>query len=411
MTAILKKLGPGEGAEFPMGDEPVIIGRDAACDIVFDDPAISKKHAQILLVDGEYILRDQNSHNGTFIGEERITHRVLKTGDVVGVGPHKMLFALLDDEPGSGEIALVQGDATQTSVAVASEVRRMDDQINAKIRELEDVEAKSQRSWSRFLSVAIVLAALGAILILMNMTREKMYHIGGVELDTKYAQIIRIPVPNNLNLNNIECLDPDTLAASGLLELNGLLYRKHTDAELTDNEQEYDRELTAISGKHVFLRVTPQDEGRALLRIRGANGAVYHLPVDVVKKETYKQVVIGQGGDDSAGKLRGLLQRARGSKMTNPVMAIEAVKAARAQPGIDSTIQAELDAIELTAKQNLKSRWTTIKLSLIVAYGRNIRSEKISALKELLRLLPDPEDTRHQWARIMIAPYEKQRRK
>ncbi len=414
MTAILKILGPGEAAEFPLGDAPVMIGRDASCDIFLDDPSASKKHAQVLLVDGEYILRDQNSHNGTFVGDERITHRVLNSGDVVRIGSHRMLFVMMEEEPVAGEIVVSRGDAAQASIAVASEVRRMEEQINVKIRELEEVEEKSQRSWSRLLTAAIVVAALGGLIVLMSMSREKTYQISGVELNTGYPQIIRIPIPKGLNLNNVECLDPDTLSPSGLLELNGLMYRKHPDSEPTDDEQKYDRALTEISGRYVFLRVTPEDQGRALLRIRVSNGAVYHMRVDVIKKPAYEWPEIARlalENEGSEAKVKGLLQRARGAQDANPAMALEAVKVARGLAGNDAETLSELDAIEMVAKKSLDRQWKDIRGRLVLAYWRNIRRDKISALENLLRLLPDPEDARHQWARIMLELYEKRRRK
>ena len=42
-----------------------IIGREG--NIRIDDPAVSKRHAEIELIDGEVYLRDLNSTNGTFL--------------------------------------------------------------------------------------------------------------------------------------------------------------------------------------------------------------------------------------------------------------------------------------------------------------------------------------------------------
>ncbi len=43
------------------------IGRDAACDVVLPDTAVSNQHASISLQNGQYILHDQNSTNGILI--------------------------------------------------------------------------------------------------------------------------------------------------------------------------------------------------------------------------------------------------------------------------------------------------------------------------------------------------------
>ncbi len=42
-----------------------IIGREGH--IKIDDPTVSKKHAEIKIIDGEVYLRDLNSTNGTFL--------------------------------------------------------------------------------------------------------------------------------------------------------------------------------------------------------------------------------------------------------------------------------------------------------------------------------------------------------
>jgi len=43
----------------------IIIGREGH--IKIDDPTVSKKHAEIKIIDGEVYLRDLNSTNGTFL--------------------------------------------------------------------------------------------------------------------------------------------------------------------------------------------------------------------------------------------------------------------------------------------------------------------------------------------------------
>ena len=56
--------------------EVVRIGRDASdCQVIFDRktfPMVSRKHAELRLTGGEWVLRDLNSSYGTFIDGQKI---------------------------------------------------------------------------------------------------------------------------------------------------------------------------------------------------------------------------------------------------------------------------------------------------------------------------------------------------
>ncbi len=85
---ILFTAGPRQGEKIDLSDQPVTIGRDKSVELQVDLSSISKKHARISLVNGEYQIEDLGSTNGTFINEERIQgSRRLMNGDQVALGP------------------------------------------------------------------------------------------------------------------------------------------------------------------------------------------------------------------------------------------------------------------------------------------------------------------------------------
>jgi ABC-type multidrug transport system ATPase subunit len=58
-----------------------------------NDPRASRYHAELRrLDDGRVELVDLNSHNGTFVNGQRISHVVMREGDTVGVGNHVFRF-------------------------------------------------------------------------------------------------------------------------------------------------------------------------------------------------------------------------------------------------------------------------------------------------------------------------------
>jgi hypothetical protein len=69
-----------------VGDAPVVIGRDAGCDIVLADPRASRQHARVASRSGFLVLSDLGSTNGTYVRDERIAEIALGPGDVVTIG-------------------------------------------------------------------------------------------------------------------------------------------------------------------------------------------------------------------------------------------------------------------------------------------------------------------------------------
>src|ERR1039458_8652615 len=80
-----------------MGELPVIafdlprliIGRGESCDLRLPDPSVSQHHVSIRQRGSDYIIIDEGSTNGTFVGPVRLAPqapRVLRSGDSIRVG-------------------------------------------------------------------------------------------------------------------------------------------------------------------------------------------------------------------------------------------------------------------------------------------------------------------------------------
>ncbi len=68
------------------------IGRHRENDIVIDNLSVSRKHARINHVRGEYILTDLQSKNGTRLQGEPVEEAKLSSGDVITVGKYQVVF-------------------------------------------------------------------------------------------------------------------------------------------------------------------------------------------------------------------------------------------------------------------------------------------------------------------------------
>ena len=94
MASLLVVRGANVGTYYTIRDSKQRLGRDSHCDIQLEDSEASRTHAEIDYIDGEYVLRDLNSSNGTFVNGNRITEHKLCVGDRVQIGKRLMLFRL-----------------------------------------------------------------------------------------------------------------------------------------------------------------------------------------------------------------------------------------------------------------------------------------------------------------------------
>lgn len=69
--------GPDAGHKVALGKSPVIIGREAKdCDIVIPNQAVSRVHAQITELNGQYSIEDLKSRNHTYVNNKLIEAKV-----------------------------------------------------------------------------------------------------------------------------------------------------------------------------------------------------------------------------------------------------------------------------------------------------------------------------------------------
>jgi len=74
------------------------LGRLPDCTFSFDDPSLSRVHAQVMVIGQEYLLQDAGSRNGTFLNEARLTEAAkLKHGDRLQIGTLTLNFLLADE--------------------------------------------------------------------------------------------------------------------------------------------------------------------------------------------------------------------------------------------------------------------------------------------------------------------------
>jgi hypothetical protein len=82
---------------FPLTIAITQIGRKNDNHLIIDDPTISRNHAQIRNINGNFVIFDLNSTSGTFINGIRIKQALLRGGDVISIANYPLVYGEEDD--------------------------------------------------------------------------------------------------------------------------------------------------------------------------------------------------------------------------------------------------------------------------------------------------------------------------
>ncbi|HEX4404723.1 MAG TPA: GGDEF domain-containing protein [Polyangia bacterium] len=97
---LLVSSGLDAGRVLRLPNRPLVtFGRAPECDFPFDDASLSREHARLAVAMGEYVIKDADSTNGSFVNDARITTaKRLNDGDRIQLGSNLVLrFSLVDD--------------------------------------------------------------------------------------------------------------------------------------------------------------------------------------------------------------------------------------------------------------------------------------------------------------------------
>jgi len=127
----------------------ITIGRDSVCDIVVQDPKVSRVHAEILFEDGQYVYVDKNSTNGSFINGNRITRQILMPGDIIILGSKRLI--LMEGTDSNRIEWTEEGEGLQIAAQVPLDsISKKISQITALYQEKAAVPRETKSSGSDF---------------------------------------------------------------------------------------------------------------------------------------------------------------------------------------------------------------------------------------------------------------------
>lgn len=118
MLTLLVLQGPDKGRRYELPDSPALIGRESRA-IPMSDNTVSRRHCELVPAEGEWILKDLSSSNGTYVNGMRVNNTYgLKLGDQIRVGKTLLVFGA---QPGvsrssGGNVQLAGDDAMDSAI-------------------------------------------------------------------------------------------------------------------------------------------------------------------------------------------------------------------------------------------------------------------------------------------------------
>jgi hypothetical protein len=91
--------GKGASYDFELKHKITVIGRGTDADIRLTDQAVSRRHAEIRIVNGATMLNDLQSTNGTTVNGVTVTTTALSDGDEIRIGETVLTYRAPADAP------------------------------------------------------------------------------------------------------------------------------------------------------------------------------------------------------------------------------------------------------------------------------------------------------------------------
>jgi pSer/pThr/pTyr-binding forkhead associated (FHA) protein len=174
---LVAHLQDQDGSHIDLGLQGVTIGRDGTNDVVLElDMQVSRCHATIRLQDGQWVLVDLGSMNGTYVNNRPVKEHPLRNGDQLRFGGRSFTF-LSSSDPLATEAAVPSPGAEQV------------------IFDLTDRE----REVLQLVSEGLTDKEIGTNLhISFNTVRSHLDRIGGKTGLRKRSELTRLAIALNL---------------------------------------------------------------------------------------------------------------------------------------------------------------------------------------------------------------------
>ncbi|MGA9771858.1 MAG: FHA domain-containing protein [Blastocatellia bacterium] len=242
--------GEMAGRKIALGNNRIIIGRDPdQCDIVLEQPTISKRHAMIEIDQNrEATLVDLGSSNGSYVNDQKINRLALKDGDRVCFGP-------------SGAVAFTYHKGLKKSAPVAQT-----EQFSNDAEWMARVEAASAQAGPPATSITNLTTNNLPVLrigrapdnaVVLDSPGVSRYHASLEYNQNGQPVLTDLGSKNGTYINGKPVLEPRIIKPTDLIFIGGYLIR--VDGRII---KRYDLSASRINALHI----TKQIAGKTILK-------------------------------------------------------------------------------------------------------------------------------------------------
>ncbi len=162
LTVLYEKL---RGKTFILDKPQFSVGRRDSMDICIKDPSMSGHHCDLIRQEsGNYLIRDNDSTNGTRVNNVPVTEHELKNSDIIQLGGVEVLYDNASDDDGSSLGSDFGRTHTINLDTLDSELSTVE---MSNYSPFAEVETKLQARTHKFMLLGLVLLSLGLIAIVI----------------------------------------------------------------------------------------------------------------------------------------------------------------------------------------------------------------------------------------------------
>jgi len=108
LPSIAVELSNGQSFEYLLSQDQIVAGRALECDLILEDLGVSRKHARIFFLAGEWKIEDLQSSNGVLVNGQKVCSASLADGDEAVLGGAHLVFSIPDQGACLEEKTVVQ---------------------------------------------------------------------------------------------------------------------------------------------------------------------------------------------------------------------------------------------------------------------------------------------------------------
>ena len=191
---LLVLSGPLKGSTYVLSGTEIPVGRDFSNALTISDPALSRRHC-VLMDDGDdYVIRDLDSRNGTYVNGVAVQESRLQHGDQISAGDSVFLFLLKEREEEEA-LASAKVEFNDAATRITQQIRPQDGryvQPNVVVKELP-AHSRVARNLDALLKVSRIVHSIRDLDQLQTHILDLIFEVtpaerGAILLDNKNGE-------------------------------------------------------------------------------------------------------------------------------------------------------------------------------------------------------------------------------